>query len=49
MNEPWVIKMLAGIATKGGIPYDPESEDKSFALGVDNRGKLYVKLSESSD
>ena len=46
MNEPWVLKMLASIATRGGIPYDPESTDKDFCLGVESTGRLYVKLSE---
>ena len=46
MNEPWVIKMLASIAKGEGIPYDPESEDKGFALGVTETGRLYVRLSE---
>ena len=49
MNEPWVIKMLSSIATGGGIPYDPESTDKDFALGVTPEGRLYVKLSQSSN
>ena len=46
MNEPWVIAMLRTVAGKGGIPYDPESEDKGFALGVTETGRLYVRLSE---
>ena len=49
MNEPWVIKMLTSIATGGGIPYDPESIDKNFALGVTPEGRLYVKLSQEDD
>ena len=49
MNEPWVIKMLSSIATGGGIPYDPESTDKDFALGVTPEGRLYVKLSQSQE
>ena len=49
MNEPWVIRMLAAIAGKGGIPYDPESYDKDFALGVTPEGRLYVKLSQEDD
>ena len=46
MNEPWVIQMLKALTPGGGgIPYDPESTDKNFALGVSPEGRLYVKLS----